>query len=49
MAFFPAFFLVFVSSERRRMASRFYPIPNEMNVKRSFKPTAEPTKNRRKT
>jgi len=31
------------------MARRFYPTPNEMNVKRSFKPTAEPTKNQRKT
>jgi hypothetical protein len=34
---------------RRRMARRFYPIPNEMNVKRGFKPTAESTKNQRKT
>jgi len=49
MAFFFAFFLVLVSSRRRRMACRFYPTPCEMNVKRSFKPTAEKTKNRRKT
>jgi len=46
---FPAFFLVFVSSGRRRMASRFYPTPCEMNVKRGLKPTAEKTKNQRKT
>jgi hypothetical protein len=43
------FISVFVFARRRRMASRFHPTPNEMNVKRSFKPTAEPTKNRRKT
>jgi len=47
MALFFAFFLVFVSSERRRMARRFYPTPNEMNVKRSLKPTAEKTKNQK--
>jgi len=41
------FFLVFAA--RRRMASRLYPTPSEMNVKRGFKPTAEPTKNQRKT
>jgi hypothetical protein len=46
---FPAFFLVFISSERRRMARRFYPTPSEMNVKRNLKPTAEKTKNQRKT
>jgi hypothetical protein len=49
MAFFSAFFFVFVSSERRRMASRFHPTPNEMNVKRGSEPTAELPKNRRKT
>jgi hypothetical protein len=49
MAYLSAFFLVFVSSGRRRMARRFYPTPNEMNVKRGFKPTAEKTKNQRKT
>jgi hypothetical protein len=48
MAFFSAFFLFFVFAGRRRMASRFHPTPREMNVKRSFKPTAESTKNRRK-
>jgi hypothetical protein len=47
MALISAFFLVFVFAARRRMAPRFYPTPNEMNVKRSLKPTAEPTKNRR--
>jgi len=26
------------------MAHRFHPTPNEMNVKRGSKPTAEPTK-----
>jgi hypothetical protein len=30
------------------MASRFHPTPNEMNVKRSLKPTAEPTKKLKK-
>jgi len=49
MAFFFAFSLSFLSSERRRMAHRYYPTPNEMNVKRGFKPTAELTKNQRKT
>ena len=49
MTRFSAFFLVFVFARRRRMASRFHPTPNEMNVKRSFKPTAEKTENRRKT
>ncbi len=49
MVFFSAFFLVFLFARRRRMASRFYPTPCEMNVKRSFKPTAELTKNQRKT
>jgi hypothetical protein len=49
MTFFPAFILVFVFAARRRTASRFHPTPNEMNVKRSLKPTAELTKNRRKT
>jgi hypothetical protein len=46
---FPAFFLVFLFAGRRRMASRFHSTPNEMNVKRDFKPTAEKTKNQRKT
>jgi hypothetical protein len=49
MAFFFAFFLVFAFAGRRRMAPRFHPTPNEMNVKRGFKPTAELTKNQRKT
>jgi hypothetical protein len=49
MAHLSAFSLSFLSSERRRMARRFYPIPNEMNVKRHLKPTAEKTKNQRKT
>jgi hypothetical protein len=31
------------------MAHRFYSLPCEMNVKRSLKPTAEKTKNQRKT
>jgi hypothetical protein len=48
-AFFPAFFLVFAFARRRRMAPRFHPTPCEMNVKRWSKPTAEPTKNQRKT
>ena len=39
----------FVFAGRRRMASRFYPTPCGMNVKRCLKPTAEPTKNNRKT
>ncbi len=30
------------------MASRFHPTPNEMNVKRSLKPTAEKTKTKEK-
>ena len=30
------------------MASRLYPTPCEMNVKRGFKPTAEPTKTKEK-
>ena len=30
------------------MASRFHLMPNEMNVKRSFKPTAEKTKTEEK-
>jgi len=38
-----------VFARRRRMASRLYPTPCEMNVKRSFEPTAELTKNQRKT
>jgi len=45
---FPLFSL-FRLRETPRMASRFYPIPNEMNVKRGSKPTAKPTKNQRKT
>jgi hypothetical protein len=49
MAFFSAFFLVFAFAARRRTAHRFCPTPNEMNVKRGFKPTAESTKNQRKT
>jgi hypothetical protein len=49
MAHLSAFFLVFVFAARRRMASRFHPTPCEMNVKRSFKPTTEETKNQRKT
>jgi len=49
MALFPAFFLVFAFARRRRMVPRFHLTPCEMNVKRGFKPTAEPTKNRRKT
>jgi len=49
MAFFSAFFLVFAFAERRRTAPRFYPTPCEMNVKRGSKPTAELTKNQRKT
>jgi hypothetical protein len=49
MARLSAFFLVFVFAGRRRMASRFHPTLCEMNVKRGFKPTAEPTKNQRKT
>jgi hypothetical protein len=48
-ALFPAFFLVFAFAGRRRTAPRFHPTPNEMNVKRGFKPTAEKTRNRRKT
>jgi hypothetical protein len=35
----------FLSSERRRTVSRLHLIPNEMNVKRWSKPTAEETKN----
>jgi hypothetical protein len=46
---FSVFFLVFLFAACRRMASRFYPTPCEMNVKRGSKPTAELTKNRRKT
>jgi hypothetical protein len=42
-------FLVFAFARRRRMAPRLYPTPNEMNVKRGLKPTAEKTKNQRKT
>jgi hypothetical protein len=34
---------------RRRMAFRLYPTPNEMNVKRWSKPTAELPKNQGKT
>jgi hypothetical protein len=49
MVFFPASPPSFVFAERRRMARRFYPTPREMNVKRGSKPTAEPTKNQRKT
>ena len=48
-AFFFAFSLVFAFAARRRMAPRFHPTPSEMNVKRSFKPTAEKTENQRKT
>jgi hypothetical protein len=47
-----ALFRFFPSSaftRRRRTAPRFHPTPNEMNVKRCFKPTAEKTKNQRKT
>jgi hypothetical protein len=49
MAFFSAFFLSSAFAARRRMAPRLYPTPSEMDVKRSFKPTAEKTKNQRKT
>jgi hypothetical protein len=49
MAFFSTFSPSFLFARRRRMASRFYPMPDEMNVKRSFKPTAEKTINQRKT
>jgi hypothetical protein len=49
MAFFPVFFLSSAFTRRRRMARRFHPTPNEMNVKRSSKLTAEETKNQRKT
>jgi len=49
MAYFSRLFLSFVFAKRRRMASRLYPTPCEMNVKRGFKPTAEKTKNQRKT
>ena len=49
MAHFLRLFLVFAFTKRRRMASRFHPTPCEMNVKRGSKPTAEPTKNQRKT
>jgi hypothetical protein len=42
------FFLSSAFAGRRRMAPRFYPTPNEMNVKRGFKPTAEPTKKPKK-
>jgi len=45
---FSAFSLSFLSSERRRTARRFYSTPNEMNVKRGSKPTAEPTKTKEK-
>jgi len=48
MAFFLAFFLVFVFAGRRRMARRFYLTLCEMNVKRCSKPTAEPTKTEEK-
>ncbi len=48
MACFSAFFLSFVFAGRRRMTSRFHPTPCEMNVKRSLKPTAEPTKTKEK-
>jgi hypothetical protein len=47
-AFFSAFSPSFAFTGRRRMARRFYPIPNEMNVKRGFKPTAEETKKPKK-
>jgi hypothetical protein len=43
------FFLSSAFTKRRRMAPRFHPTPNEMNVKRGSKPTAEKTKNQRKT
>ncbi len=46
---FSAFSLVFAFARRRRTASRFHPTPCGMNVKRGSKPTAEPTKNQRKT
>jgi hypothetical protein len=46
--FFFAFFFSFAFTWRRRTASRFYPTPCEMNVKRSFKPTAEETKKPKK-
>jgi len=49
MAYLSRFFLVFAFAGRRRMASRFHPTPCEMNVKRGSKPTAEETKNQRKT
>jgi hypothetical protein len=39
----------FVFAARRRMARRLHPTPFEMNVKRYLKPTAEKTKNPRKT
>jgi hypothetical protein len=48
MAYLSVFTLSFLSSARRRMTSRLYPTPCEMNVKRSFKPTAEETKNEEK-
>jgi hypothetical protein len=37
---FPASPPSFVFARRRRMASRFHPTPNEMNVKRCLKPAA---------
>jgi hypothetical protein len=48
MARLPRFFLSSAFTERRRMASRFYPTPREMNVKRNLKPTAEKTKKPKK-
>jgi len=48
MAFFSAFFSFFLFATRRRMAHRFYPTPNEMNVKRGSKSTAEKTKKPKK-
>jgi hypothetical protein len=47
MAFFSASPPSFVFAARRRMASRFYPTPLEMNVKCGFKPTAKETKNQK--
>jgi hypothetical protein len=48
MAHFPAFFLIFLFAARRRMASRFYPTPNEMNVKRGSSRPPSPQKTKEK-
>jgi hypothetical protein len=48
MAYFLASPLSSAFTRRRRMARRFHPTPNEMNVKRGSKPTAESTKTKEK-